>query len=245
MKVRVLMSLALICGSLPAAKAQEVTPEAPSDMAPSSAAPYPAAPPPSPEVAAPAPGFGAKGQLAVSIDVPLMSQGPQFAFVHQTTTMSGPTSTRVDVQPSVDYFVAPDLSVGAQLGVDYLTIRYNDVLAPGAGQAVNVANGTTQLSVQARLGYDVPIGDSGSVWFRVGIGYTYTRTSYVYTPDVSGYTVPFSFSAPILWHVGRHFFIGAGPAFVTQLVSRNAGADAPKATEYGITALIGGTLGGG
>jgi hypothetical protein len=267
MKVRVLSILALAYVALPPANAQEVTPEAPSDTSSPPVAPNPAEPPPSPEVVvSPAdgtpplaaaqppptpqvaplpPAFGAPGQLVVSIDVPFMSQGPQFAFVHETTTMNGPTSTRVDVQPSVDYFVVPNLSFGAQLGLEYVTIRYNDVLGPGAGAAVNNDNGTTRLSVEARVGYNVPIGDSGSVWFRLGIGYTYTRDSYVYTPDVSGSIVPLSFTAPVLWHAGRHFFLGAGPAFATELISRTGGANTPKTTAYGITALIGGTMGGG
>jgi hypothetical protein len=89
------------------------------------------------------------------------------------------------------------------------------------------------------------VADTVSVWPRLGFGYTHIRTSFAYGAPVTGYAIPLSVTVPFLWHPGGHFILGVGPAFATQLASKSGGLDAPKATDYGITALIGGTLGGG
>jgi hypothetical protein len=262
MKTRVLAITLLAVAAHHAARAQEVTPEAPPEttppdaaapsveVAPSIAAPAPAptdavptpvaAAPPAPPAAAP-PMFGVEGQLLLSIDLPFMNEGPQFAILHESSTMNGLSSTRIVVQPSVDYFVAPRLSIGAQLGIDHVSISIPP--PPPGVDAIDASNGGTTLSVEARIGYDVPIADTISIWPRLGLGYTHTSTSYVYSPAVTGYSVPLSLTVPFLWHPGSHFFVGAGPAFVTQLVDKSGGVSGPKTTDYGITALIGGAIG--
>ena len=263
MKTRVLAITLLAVAAHHAARAQEVTPEAPPEKTPPDAAapsvevaPAPAEPasaaadavatptiapmPPAPPAAA-SPKFGAEGQLLLSIDLPFMNEGPQFAIVHESSTMNGLSSTRIVVQPSVDYFVAPCLSIGAQLGIDHVSISIPP--PPPGVDAINASNGGTTLSVEARVGYAVPIADTISIWPRLGLGYTHTSTSYVYTPAVTGYSVPLSLTVPFLWHPDSHFFVGGGPAFVTQLVNKSEGVSGPKTTDYGITALIGGAIG--
>jgi hypothetical protein len=226
----------------PAAPSVEARPASPEPSpAPANAVPTPVAPlPPTPPPVA-SPTFGAEGQLLLSIDLPFMSEGPQFAIVHESSTMNGPSSTRIVVQPSVDYFVAPCVSMGAQLGVDHVSISIPP--PPPGVEAADVSNGGTTLSVEARVGYAVPIADAISIWPRLGLGYNHTSTSYVYTPAVDGYSVPLSLTVPFLWHPGSHFFVGAGPAFVTQLINKSEGASRPKTTDYGVTALIGGAIG--
>jgi hypothetical protein len=267
MKVRLLAMVALAFAAQHAAGAQEVTPEAPHGApppdagapsgevtpatteaapTPAAAAPVPVAPPslapPAPAAAAPA--FGLEGRLLLSIDLPFMNEGPQFGIVHQSSTMGGLSSTRIVVQPSVDYFVAPRLSIGAQLGIDHVSITLPPL--PLGVTAIPTSNGGTTLSIETRVGYDIPIAETVSAWPRLGLGYTHTSTSYAYTyaSEVTGYSVPLSFTVPFLWHPGSRFFVGAGPAFVTQLINKSQGASAPKTTDYGITALIGGAIGG-
>jgi hypothetical protein len=261
MKLRLLAIALLATTAHHAARAQEVTPEVPANATPpDTAAPsVQVAPAPvenrptsaqaTPAPTAPAPAaagwttFGVEGQLLLSIDLPFMNEGPQFAIVRESSTMNGPSSTRIVVQPSVDYFVAAKLSIGGQLGIDHLSITLPP-LPPGVA-AIPARNGETTLSVEARVGYDIPIAQTVSAWPRLGLGYSHTSTSYAYTftSEVTGYSVPLSFTLPVLWHPGSHFFVGAGPAFVTQLVNRSQGASAPKTTDYGVTALIGGALG--
>ena len=260
--IRVLAITLLAVAAGHTATAQEATPEAPPETtppdttapsvevtpAPGEPAPAPAdsafAPaatvPPAPP-AATSPKLGVDGQLLLSIDLPFMNEGPQFAIVHESSTMNGLSSTRIVVQPSVDYFVAPCLSIGAQLGIDHVSIRIPP--PPPGVEAINASNGGTTLSVEARVGYAVSIADTISIWPRLGLGYTHTSTGYVYSPAVTGYSVPLSLTVPFLWHPGSHFFVGAGPAFVTQLANKSEGVSGPKTTDYGITALIGGAIG--
>jgi hypothetical protein len=197
--------------------------------------------PPAPTAARPA--FGAEGQMVLSVDLPFANDGPQLGIVHETGTMGLPSSTRIVVQPSVDYFVAPNLSLGAELGIDHASSG-TLVLPPGV-EAINYSTGGTTISVEARVGYSIPVADTVSVWPRLGLGYTHTSTSFPYAPAVTGYFIPLSLMVPLLWHPGGHFILGAGPAFATQLTNKTEGTSGPKTTDYGITALIGGTIGGG
>jgi hypothetical protein len=151
--------------------------------------------------------------------------------------MGGQSATLVEIQPSVDYFVAPNFSVGALFGVEYGSLDESGQLLP-AGSTV------TAISVEGRVGYNVALGDGVSIWPRLGIGYQHVSVSSTGQPDVTSYIIPLSVTVPVLWHPGGHFFIGAGPAFITQLVSKTMGNDNAKVTDYGITALVGGTIGG-
>jgi hypothetical protein len=180
----------------------------------------------------------------LSIDLPFMNDGPQFAIVHETNTMNGPSSTRIVIQPSVDYFIAPNVSVGGELGIDHLSVS---TPSPpyGYGQATNNSTGATAISAEARVGYNVSLTETVSLWPRLGLGYVYTTTSFPYAPDATGHSIPLSLSVPFLWHPGGHFFVGGGPAIVTQLSNEISGANGSKSTDYGLLGLIGGTIGGG
>jgi hypothetical protein len=166
-----------------------------------------------------------------------MQSGPQFAIVHESVSMGGGSATLVDIQPSIDYFVAPNFSVGALFGIEYGSLD-------ATGSTLTSGATVTAISVQGRVGYNVPLGDGVSIWPRLGIGYQHVSVSSTGSPDTTSYVIPLSVTVPVLWHPGGHFFIGAGPAFMTQLVSKTEGNDNAKTTDYGITALIGGTIGG-
>lgn len=236
MMVRVMTVLALSMMVAAPAMAQDAAPPA---------APPAEAPPPVP-AAAPAPmpapsgggAFGSLGQIALSIDLPLQNEGPQLFLIHSSTSMGGGSSTSFGILPSLDYFVAPNVSIGAQLG-----LAYSSTPAQTGGSS----SSQTVIAVEARVGYDLPLGDAASIWPRIGIGYTHSSIS---TGGASGsaYQVPLNISVPVLWHPGAHFFLGAGPMLGTELISKvSAGgmsADVGKNTQYGIQALIGGYIGG-
>jgi len=85
--------------------------------------------------------------------------------------------------------------------------------------------------------------ESLSLWPRLGIAYNHESFS-VGSTDQSGYSLALRISVPVLWHPSSHFFLGAGPAFSTELLSKVEGVDQGKATDIGLTALIGGYFGG-
>jgi opacity protein-like surface antigen len=234
MTVRVVGILALSMMIAAPAMAQD-------EAAPTPAAPPPAATPnpaptPAPIPAPPGGGaFGSLGQIAISADLPLQNEAPQLAFIHSSTNMGGGSSTVFAIEPSLDYFVAPNVSIGAEVGLAYST---------STDQSGGTSENQTIIEVEARVGYDLALGDAASIWPRIGIGYTHASSS----GGGSAYSVPLIISVPLLWHPGFHFFLGAGPMFETELVNKvSAGgtsADAAKTTQFGVQAIIGGYLGG-
>ena len=179
--------------------------------------------------------FGSQGQIAISVDLPFMNEGPQLAIVHESSSMGGGSSTTIGIQPSLDYFVAPHISVGGQVG-----IAHGSTGLSVGGSSIN----QTVIGVEVRGGYELPLTDSVSLWPRLGIGYNHKSYSGGGGADSSGYDLDLLVSVPVLWHPASHFFLGAGPALTTQLVNKVEGTSQSKTTDIGLTALIGGYFGG-
>jgi hypothetical protein len=178
--------------------------------------------------------FGARGQLAVSVGLPLTGEAPQLGIVHASTGMGGGSSTVLAIEPSADYFIAPNLSIGGLIG-----IRYVSTTAPAG--ALSISGNSTTVMAEVRVGYNLALGETLSLWPRIGIGYSHASAGQLID---SAYSVPLVAFAPLLWHPVRHFFLGAGPIFTTALVERSGGLDQPKTTDIGIQADLGGTFGG-
>ncbi|HVY40097.1 MAG TPA: hypothetical protein VHM31_19290 [Polyangia bacterium] len=215
------------------ALAQEPAPAA--TEPPPATTPAPAAAPAGSMMGAGTGAFGSLGQLVVSVDLPFMNEGPQFAIVHESTSMGGSSSTDINIRPALDYFVAPHISVGGQVGIEHGSTGFSI-----AGSSVN----QTIIGVEVRGGYELALTDTVSLWPRLGIGYNHNSYSGGGGTDSSGYDLDLLISVPVLWHPASHFFLGAGPAFTTQLVNKVEGNDVGKTTDIGITAVIGGYFGG-
>jgi hypothetical protein len=195
------------------------------------------APPPGP-IAAPTEvvRFGGAGQIVVAVDLPFNNSAPQFALIRESQSMSGPTSTIFAIAPSLDYFVIPNLTIGAMLGVSR------------ASESLSGSDTTsTTVTIMPRVGYNAPISDLISIWLRAGFAYLHSSA------DSGGTSLTLSqtavvLEAPLLFHPAPHFFLGAGPIFQTQLSNSESGGglsmDQPKRTDFGIEAMIGGYFGG-
>src|SRR5262249_14422020 len=147
--------------------------------------------------------------------------------IHSTETMGGPSETRVAFAPSVNYFVVPNLTIGAALSVASDSATQN-------GSSFS----STAITVLGRLGYNVPLGRIVSLWLRAGVGYLHNSVdSGSGSPSLTLSSVILLVDAPILIHVAPHFFIGAGPVFLTELSSSASqggmSMDQPKTTAYG------------
>jgi hypothetical protein len=181
----------------------------------------PPPPLPLPEVTfapAPPPAFGARGQVVLSTDLRL-------SLLRSTVTMGGGTSTDLTLQPALDVFVSRRLSVGS-------IFYYRYVALPGPNLTV--------YGLEPRVGYRLPLSESFSFWPRVGLGYYHARQG-----DNYNYQVRATVRAHFLWHLTPHFFLGAGPVFQTDLISKAQGKDAGKLTAYGFSSILGGNFGGG
>jgi hypothetical protein len=228
---RTLGITALMMAPAFSALAQEPPPPAATEPPPATTPPPAAAP------AMASPGaFGSLGQIVLSVDLPFMNEGPQFAIVHHSISDGGGSGTDIAIMPSADYFLAPHISVGGQI----MILHHSDDFSYGG---TTVTGSETDIGVEVRGGYELALTDSISLWPRLGIGYLHRSLSGG-GQDSSGYRIPLIVSVPVLWHPASHFFIGAGPSLYTDLASKLESTDAGKETDIGVTAILGGYFGG-
>ena len=129
--------------------------------------------------------------------------------------------------PSLDYFVAPNVSLGGTLG-----------FANGSSGSGATSSDVTSITVGARAGFNLALTNMLSLWPRLGLSYNhFSSTVGGSSTSSTAYDVILAIQAPLLWHPTSHFFIGAGPMLLTEVaVSDNS----PKTTQLGVDALIGG-----
>jgi hypothetical protein len=191
--------------------------------------------PPPPAESAPPPvapvtvGLGAVGQIVFSDDLKVKA-----ARYSQSGNGQSTSQTAIQLQPAIDVFVAPNLSIGGQvqLGVDS-----------------NDSDDVTTIGLAPRVAYNISIGPTASIWPRASLGYRHkSSTSNIGGYSTSSYTVSFIAFVPVLFLPAPHFFIGGGPYLSTDLVSKfevmGGSADATKTTELGVMSTLGGYFGG-
>jgi hypothetical protein len=109
-------------------------------------------------------------------------QGTGSFFFHKT---SGGGST-ISIDPGADYFLAPDISLGANI------VFSHD------------SSGGNVFGGGVRAGYNLPLIDAVSFWPMARF--------FVIRYDRANTTATnMSILAPFLWHLAPHFFLGAGP----------------------------------
>jgi hypothetical protein len=149
----------------------------------------------------------------------------------------GTWSGTVDIEPSLDVFVRDHFSVGGLLILS--TQRY---------KGVNTLDGTTGDSTSTtlgggvRVGYEVPIAPWVSWYPRAGFTYSHSESTADHRPHFAISRGTFVASAPFLFHIVPHVFVGAGPYVDVDAIAKidsTSGASNP-ATSVGATILIGG-----
>jgi hypothetical protein len=170
-------------------------------------------------------GMGTVGQLAISDDM-------QIAFLRQSQSQGGQGDvTQFQLQPALDYFVSPNLSIGGQVRIVH---QSKDT---GAG----TSNTVTTLGLLPRIGYNVALSPTSSIWPRLALGYVHTSTdSYGGQITSSGYVVSVEVFVPLVFQPVPHFFLGGGPLVTTDVISKIEGVDAVKTTNIGLQSTIGG-----
>ncbi len=159
--------------------------------------------------------------------------------------------------PAIDCFLAPNFSVGAAL-----LLGYNHVEPSSAA----IGNESWTYGFTAQLGFDVWLTERLSLWPRAFVTFEQERATIlatvpslpmVYGPSGSSTgtavtavgssevfnSVSAGASAPLLFHLAPHFFIGFGPNVTTDLYKTNAFGGAPnRTTRVGASTTIGGWL---
>lgn len=151
------------------------------------------------------------------------------------------------VAPDIDWFVARHVSLGVGLRVAHATAD-----APTAQPYIQLERTTTTIAAGPRIGVDVPIGASVSLYPRATMGFEHVFTRYGdFAADSFGnYTQPIEYSstadaltlelfAPILLHVAPHFFIGAGPSLLRSFGDESGSPNRGARTRLGGQIVMG------
>ena len=173
-------------------------------------------------------GLGEIGQLAISDDLELSA-------VRASASLTGiptRTETTVKLEPALDFFVAPNVSVGGQLRIVF------DSFDPGAGASTD----TTGIGLLPRVGYVVAFSPTTYIWPRAGLGYVHVSTGQSGQMSTGRYRVPLEVFVPVIFQPIPHFFIGGGLRVSTDLVSKAESMDYYKTTEIGLVSTLGGTF---
>jgi hypothetical protein len=153
----------------------------------------------------PAERFGHKGQLTIASDAALVTENTVVSGVSGSTTV-------IQLQPTVDYFVARSISVGGFVETNYTS--------DNSGHAYT-------LGVGARVGYNFTLADLVSFWPRIGLSIddTSTTVNASSTAVTSGggptttttstttqnTSLALNVFTPLMFHPVAHFFCGFGP----------------------------------
>ena len=87
-----------------------------------------------------------------------------------------------------------------------------------------------------RVGYNVSISDTVSIWPRLALGYDHIGADLA----ARWTSVPLQVFVPIVVRPAPHFFIGGGPIYATTLLSQRENFDEPRTTIIGLQATLGG-----
>jgi hypothetical protein len=146
----------------PAPAAPSASPAATNARPPQAAA---SVEPPPPVEASEPPRFGDAGRWVITAALDL-------SFSHAFNDSN--SATDVSLHPSIDYFAAPHVSVGAELTFGYSHVSYTAS-----------STTTTQFGGGVLVGYDLRLGERVSLWPRVSLGYGTAHAKAEYAPVYS------------------------------------------------------------
>jgi hypothetical protein len=161
--------------------------------------------------------LGQKGQISIAGDF-------QISIVSESTDADNDESDLdIVISPALDFFIAPNLSVGGQVVFAREDQGELEAQTFGAG---------------ARVGYVIGLGKV-SIWPRAG--FTFARTSFEFgEADTTLTGLSLNVFAPVLYHPVDHFYLGLGPKLDYDVYADDDTDDAPKTTAIGIVSTIGG-----
>ena len=191
--------------------------------------------PPTPPNTAREARFGERGELVLS--------GALSASIgHYGISPEGLSSNSFGIQPAFDYFVAPDLSVGASASFRYDSLTSSP---PGTfGQKI------VTYGLYGQLGINLWLGERVSLWPKLSLSLSQNRLTSSppatvpvgvmvdVAPDVE-IIVSLELYAPFLFHPARHFFVGFGPDAYVDLLNSRAGVS-NRRMFYGAESTVGG-----
>jgi hypothetical protein len=162
--------------------------------------------------------FGQAGQFVLDADFKLSISHTSLSYMGQSVSQ-----TEIEVAPGFSYFVTDNFFIGAIAGLGYLSSE---------------GNSQTTINIGPSLGVNINASDIISFAPAIAVVYLHFSTD-ADGASVSGYQVPLGITAPVLFHIRKHFFLGIGPFAAFTMVSKVEGEDAPKTTVFGLSSTIG------
>jgi hypothetical protein len=199
--------------------------------------PEAAAPPVSdypPSLPAPPEPFGTRGTFALTGAFTL---GTSYTGSIENSKAS---EFELHVIPSLDYFVAENLSIGGALIFEYQNLTYPSSMSVTS----------TTFGAEVGIGYNVPFSPLFSWWPSAHIGFGFSHTSSDLRELLNGVAVPVATSSddhvvvaraylPFLIHPAPHFFAGIGPDGFIDLV-RGGDTNVDQRFNIALTSVVGG-----
>ena len=150
--------------------------------------------------------------------------------------------------PAKDSYVGGDLGVDCfvfdrvSLGGFAVASRASTTGFDGTGRLVTTSR--TQYGAGARIGYDLPLASSFSLWTRVGLDARTNEQSGAGTaPTFTEHPIGAVASSLLLAHLAPHFFVGFGPRVYVDIARSNDQSPIEnKRLAYGASLIIGGWL---
>lgn len=184
---------------------------------------------PSGAVGGPAEKFGVKGQVAVYGDFGL---GLGFTSVTQPKSLGGASASTsvITVAPSIDVFFAKNLAIGGMFKVQHTSIE---------------SSKNTELRLTPTVGYNLLLSRRVTWFPKLGPAFGYQKGSGGMVESTS-WRLAVDVAAPLLFHPTLNFFVGFGPHFSRDLISKvqnpatKKDVDAAITTEFALSLVIGG-----
>jgi hypothetical protein len=177
------------------------------------------------------------------------------ATYSKTSFQSNAFAEQGTIAPGVDYFVARNLSIGAEL--EFGASSERGFFFDASTSQVTETTQTTSYGGGLRVGYNIELGRFVSVMPRLTASYHSTWTALTY--DATDGLIPsrrftrsgpsLELFAPLLLHPRPHFFVGLGPdvrrdfSTVTGGSADGVSGTGPS-TRIGASIVLGGTFGG-
>jgi hypothetical protein len=171
--------------------------------------------------------FGQKGQFVTSVG---------FGLSGYLAGSSASGSFDLSVDPSIDWFVAENLSVGLQVSASYSGSSQSD---SGDYNSVNAGLGP-------RIGYNIRLSKQLSLWPRLFLFFNYNKYQYFSTsaPPYVANSVALTpeLSIPLEFEVAPHVILGFG-VYVETPVSHQLGSGVSSgwanSIQYGFSSSVG------
>jgi hypothetical protein len=167
-----------------------------------------------------APSFGDRGVLAFGGDLGFGS--------YQYLTPNYNSVATIDLDPSLDLFVAHRVSIGMSVAFSY--------------SIATESPGESDVTVSPRVGYTFPLGSRFVLWPRLALGFEYGTQGASPGGAFHDRIVSTTLLAPIDAFLIPHMAIGLGPSITQELLRRTDDGPASVQTTFQVVVELTGWL---